>query len=200
MIRIGIQRQYATYASQPSRGNGPFLRKLTVAVACTSVATAGLVYYTSGGPSISRGAKTSTALPLAVSHFTPTTVTSSKDAGGPTKLITLKLPPNLIPQPENTLGDPLAPVFSIYVKDSDIQVERPYTPLRGISEEGEMVFWVKRYDHGEVGRWLNRKEMNDVVEIRGPVQTFQWLDGKYDEVVLVRRLCVSHILSEVALC
>lgn len=148
-----------------------------------SAATLGIVFYhASGGYAPSRAAATSKDLPLSPSHFTPVSVTSSKqsDGVGLTRLISLKVPKHLMPPPEST-----EPIFSVYLKDSDIQVERPYTPLKGINSEGEMHFWVKKYEHGEVGRWFHRRLVGETVEIRGPIKTLEWEDGKWDEVVLV---------------
>ncbi|KAG8927723.1 hypothetical protein FRC02_007837 [Tulasnella sp. 418] len=192
-IRVGrqpldrLQLQLSKFSTQPPKRprnvkETRFILKL--GFFCLTTATAGisaLVYWTSGGHKASRSASTSSVLPLAYSHFTPTLVTRVEDSGEPTKLITLKVPVNLVPQ---TGTDP---VYTIYVKDSDIQVERPYTPLKGIEEDGEMTFWIKRYERGEVGRWMNRRKVGDVVEVRGPVRTFDWSleENKWDEVVLV---------------
>ena len=76
-------------------------------------------------------------------------------------------------------------MWSIYVKDDDIQVEREYTPLEGIDEQGQMKFWIKRYPKGEVGRWIHSKRVGDKIEIRGPMRTYPWVDGLWDEVVMV---------------
>ncbi|KAG9041622.1 hypothetical protein FS837_012020 [Tulasnella sp. UAMH 9824] len=148
-----------------------------------SAATLGLVLYeVSGGFTPSRSAPTSNSLPLSPSHFTPVQVVSSEksDTLGQHKLIKLKLAKEMIPPSHTT-----APVFSVYLKDSDIQVERAYTPLKGLDENGEMLFWVKRYENGEVGRWFHRQKVGEQVEIRGPVRTLDWDEGKWDEVVLI---------------
>ena len=83
--------------------------------------------------------------------------------------------------------DIFSPVWSIFIKDDDIQVERPYTPLEGIDEDGKMSFWIKKYEKGEVARWLHTKRPGDHVEIRGPVQTWlwQWQEELWDEIIMV---------------
>ncbi|KAI9574908.1 hypothetical protein HD554DRAFT_2050948 [Boletus coccyginus] len=50
-----------------------------------------------------------------------------------------------------------------------------------------MKLWVKKYEHGEVGRWLHSRQVGDSIEIRGPVQTWStlWQNGHWDEVVMV---------------
>ena len=144
------------------------------------------VYLAWPGPS--RHAPTSTSLPLAFSHFTPATIESSEDAGPSTKLITLIVPPKLLPSANDHLG----PIHSIYVKDDDIQVERPYTPLFGIESSGRIRLWVKRYEYGEVGRWLHGKKPGDVIEIRGPAPTWDFRkeveEGRWDDIIMVRTI------------
>ncbi|KAJ1308772.1 hypothetical protein OPQ81_004462 [Rhizoctonia solani] len=122
----------------------------------------------------------SSATPLSDLKFTPLKIVSAKSNGENSKIITLAVPPHLMPD-ESTL----APVFSIYIKDSDIQVQRPYTPLKGIDDNGNMNFWIKRYADGEVSRWLHSKNEGDELEVRGPVRTFDFKDGEYDEVIMI---------------
>ncbi|KEP53465.1 FAD-binding domain oxidoreductase [Rhizoctonia solani 123E] len=118
--------------------------------------------------------------PLSDLKFTPLKIVSTKPASENSKIITLAVPPHLMPD-ESTL----APVFSIYIKDSDIQVQRPYTPLKGIDDNGNMDFWIKRYADGEVSRWLHSKKEGDELEVRGPVRTFDFKDGDYDEIIMI---------------
>jgi cytochrome-b5 reductase len=49
-----------------------------------------------------------------------------------------------------------------------------------------MRFWIKRYQHGEVSRWLYSKHVGDTIEIRGPLKTWSWKDDALDEIILVR--------------
>lgn len=133
----------------------------------------------------SRAAPTSSKVPMAPTHFTPVTVTSSISCTPYTKLLRLRLQPQTIPK--NMPGQGM--IYSVYVKDSDIQVERPYTPLEGIDENGDMEFWVKRYQGGEVGRWIHERKIGDQIEIRGPVLTWQWREEDWDEIIMVR---MSH--------
>ncbi|KAH0839705.1 hypothetical protein J3R83DRAFT_626 [Lanmaoa asiatica] len=123
-------------------------------------------------------------LPLSPSRFTPTTLIESVDVSSDTKLLTLSIPPQLLPRDPGAF----APIWSFFVKDSDIQVERPYTPLESIDENGHIKFWVKKYQRGEVGRWLHSRQVGDSIEIRGPVKTWSslWQNGHWDEIVLAR--------------
>lgn len=135
-------------------------------------------------PDPSRSAPTSANKPLSASHFTPATVISNEISGPNSKILKLRVPPHLVIRDEN---DPIGfgPIWSVFIKDDDIQVERPYTPLESIDENGNMVFWIKRYPRGEVGRWLHSKQVGDTVELRGPLRTWPWDEDKWDEIVLV---------------
>ena len=131
----------------------------------------------------SRSAPTYDTRPLSPLYFTPTTLTSSEPSGPDTKLLTLTISPDLLPPRD----DPsiFATIWSVFIKDNDIQVERPYTPLEGVDEHGRMLFWIKMYEKGEVGRWLHSKKVGDSVEIRGPLKTWTWQDDVWDDVILV---------------
>ncbi|KAI6164931.1 hypothetical protein EDD17DRAFT_1775272 [Pisolithus thermaeus] len=77
------------------------------------------------------------------------------------------------------------PIWSVFIKDDDIQVERPYTPLEGVDESGNMSFWIKKYEHGEVARWLHSKQVGSPIELRGPVKTWTWKDDTWDDIIMV---------------
>lgn len=125
---------------------------------------------------------------MSPNHFTPSTVISSENSGPDTKLITLRVVPHLIPARGDHSPTLFAPIWSVYIKDDDIQVERPYTPIQGIDDDGRLIFWVKKYPHGEVGRWLHSKHVGDQVELRGPLTTWAWKEDEWDEVVMVSPL------------
>ncbi|KAF7983897.1 hypothetical protein HWV62_18260 [Athelia sp. TMB] len=118
--------------------------------------------------------------PLLPSHFSPLPLTCSEDSSPGTKLLTLTVPPHMRP---SLLAH--KSIWSVYIKDDDIQVERPYTPLEGIDENGQMKFWIKKYPKGEVGRWLHSKKVGESIEVRGPLQTWPWEDGIWDEVIMI---------------
>ncbi|KAF8901674.1 hypothetical protein CPB84DRAFT_1729588 [Gymnopilus junonius] len=116
---------------------------------------------------------------LSSRHFVPSLVLSTEDSGPNSKLLKLAVPQCLIP-PTNP-----GPIWSVYIKDDDIQVERAYTPLTGIDDRGHMTFWIRRYPNGEVGRWLHAKRPGDKVELRGPLTTWPWKENTWDEVVMI---------------
>lgn len=154
-----------------------------IAVGAGAVGSVSLVAAYFFWPDVSRSAPTYANVALSPTHFTPVTITATEQCLDPTtRLMTLTVPRESMPPPQDTL---FAPIWSIFIKDDDIQVERPYTPLEGIDDQGRMRFWVKRYPKGEVGRWLHSKRVGDQIEIRGPLKTWAWQDQAWDEVVMV---------------
>ncbi|KAM5540413.1 hypothetical protein V8D89_005871 [Ganoderma adspersum] len=134
-------------------------------------------------PVPSRAAPTKKNALLSPSHFTPVTITSTQSCPDPnTRLMTFTIPPNSIPSLQDAAFEP---IWSVYIKDDDIQVERPFTPLEGVNSEGQMRFWVKKYDNGEVGRWLHSKKAGETIEIRGPLKTWSWRADEWDEIIMV---------------
>ncbi|KAK4191364.1 Sucrase/ferredoxin-like-domain-containing protein [Podospora australis] len=67
-------------------------------------------------------------------------------------------------------------IFSVEIKQPQIQVSRDYTPLPPSSpseqtdmlDKGILRFYIRRYDKGEVSTYLSRLSIGDTVEIRGP--------------------------------
>ncbi|KAI0375540.1 ferredoxin reductase-like C-terminal NADP-linked domain-containing protein [Pilatotrama ljubarskyi] len=150
-----------------------------------------LLGLTSGGlvasyflwPDQSRAAPTKANALLSPTHFTPVEVTATEPCPDPnTRLMTLTVPRQSLPSLNETA---FQPIWSIYIKDDDIQVERPFTPLEGVDSEGRMKFWIKRYEKGEVGRWLHSKKVGDKIEIRGPLKTWPWQGDEWDEVIMI---------------
>ncbi|CDR41635.1 CYFA0S07e04434g1_1 [Cyberlindnera fabianii] len=85
-------------------------------------------------------------------------------------------------------------LWSVEVKQPQIMVVRRYTPLPleiytseftgeklvRIQEEdmatmeGKLVFYIKKYNQGEVARWLSRKPIGSEIELRGPYTEFEF--------------------------
>jgi cytochrome-b5 reductase len=117
-------------------------------------------------------------------QYVPTKLASTEPSGPDTKLLKIVAPPHL----RHLKGESDASIWSIYIKDDDIQVERAYTPLNGVDSNGDMLFWIKKYPKGEVGRWLHSKSAGESIEVRGPLSTWPWKDDTWDEVVMVSML------------
>ncbi|KAG8734397.1 hypothetical protein FRC11_002339 [Ceratobasidium sp. 423] len=165
----------------------PLISRSSTWISAFIVVGAGLGLYTFASNKTSAG-----STPLSDLRFTPLKIISSRPASENSKIITLAVPPHLMPE-----EPALAPIFSVYIKDSDIQVQRPYTPLRGIDDDGNMNFWIKRYADGEVSRWLHGKNEGDELEVRGPVRTFDFKDGDYDEIVMTP-VCYTHHSAKIS--
>ncbi|KAG6873738.1 hypothetical protein C0995_011557 [Termitomyces sp. Mi166 len=196
MLNVAARQQLLRHCRL--RSNHPSIRpyaqnhvqRLVPRYACLAVGAGvalGLSFYLFY-PDPSRSAPTSTTNPLSPSHFTPSKVSMNEPSGPDTKLLELVVPPELLPgsAASDSSGSPFTPIWSIYIKDDDIQVERPYTPLEGVDEDGRMLFWIKKYPKGEVGRWLHSKTSGETIELRGPLRTWPWREGEWDEIVMVR--------------
>ena len=196
VVLLSPRRQLTTSQSHADlRSRFPRYVRLAILATLASAASAYLLL-----PSApSRAAPTLAREPLSVNHFTPSVVLESKDATPDTKLITLRIEPALVPPSLlRRSGEAVstercdATIYSVFLKHSDIQVERPYTPLECADEEGKMHFWIKKYEKGEVGRWLHAKKVGDAVELRGPELTWDWSWRRddWDQVIMVGRLDV----------
>lgn len=114
--------------------------------------------------------------------FVPATLQSSEPTGKDAKVFRLQLPLGSLPDDKDKV---LRPIWSINFKHPDIQIERAYTPLEGVSDNGEIIFWIKKYDHGEMGRWLHERESGSVIEVRRPERTWEGNIYDYDHVIMV---------------
>lgn len=186
-LHLRFAHAYKPLPTGPPRGVSQGRGKLvTIGVAFGTLGVL-LTYFTfypnPGGPDAAARART--AVTLSTAHFIAASLTASEASplDPDTRLITLTLPPGAVPDREDPAFDPL---WCVWIKDDDIQVERPYTPLEGIDARGRMKFWIKKYDKGEVGRWLHGKKPGNRIELRGPLSTWVWDDNKWDDVVLVR--------------
>lgn len=176
--RANVTRSLGTHV-QPSITSSRFS---TVAVSAALGGTAVLAAYFFW-PDTSRSAPTYEHEQLSPTHFTPVTVSESVPCSNPnTRLVTLTVPRQSLPDTNDTS---FSPVWSVFIKDDDIQVERPYTPLEGMDDQGNMKFWIKKYPKGEVGRWIHSKKVGEQIEIRGPLKTWPWKEGHWDEIIMV---------------
>lgn len=54
---------------------------------------------------------------------------------------------------------------------------------------------IKRYENGELSRWVHKLQAGDEVRVRGPVVTWDYRDGAFDEVIFVRHLSFAFFSS-----
>ncbi|SGZ38746.1 related to Cytochrome c mitochondrial import factor CYC2 [Hanseniaspora guilliermondii] len=95
-------------------------------------------------------------------------------------------------------------LWSIQVKQPQIHVVRHYTPLplehvdsenNGIKlkvledgdSSGKMMLYIKKYENGEVARWMSTLPIGNEIEIRGPYIDYQFPEAPADEICLDRR-------------
>lgn len=106
-------------------------------------------------------------------------------------------------------------MWSVEVKQPQIMVVRNYTPLpfvitkskadmstglRLITPEidtGKFCIYVKKYPHGEVARWLCKKQIGEVIEIRGPFVEFKFPPQKIDKYSKFERPRMQNLASKV---
>src|SRR5260221_3075725 len=180
--RLLCARLLSTSTPPPASPSSPFRLRFSSLIFFTSAGVLVSSYFL--WPSKYRGSPTYSNKPLSPSYFVPVTVSDNSQAGPDLAVLTLSIPPGSRSSDEKNASS-FDPIWSIFIKDDDIQVERPYTPLFGIDEKGAIKLWVKRYSRGEVGRWLHSKHAGDTIEIRGPLKTFPFEEGEWDEVVMV---------------
>ncbi|KZT53682.1 hypothetical protein CALCODRAFT_500829 [Calocera cornea HHB12733] len=127
------------------------------------------------------------AQPLNPHSYTPALITTHTHPTPRTSLIRIRLTD---PAP------PPGPFYALWIKSPQVQIERPYTPLRGLegpegveggegAEGREVELWVKHEDGGEVSRYLGGKRAGEGIEVRGWTPTLQWEDKAWDEVVMI---------------
>jgi hypothetical protein len=97
-------------------------------------------------------------------------------------ILQMGIPNHLLPDSNEHLGNA---IYHLYIKDDDMQVERPYTPINGIGIDGKFALWIKRYQGGEVSNWLARLNRGRNIEIRGIVRQWDWREKDVDEIVMV---------------
>lgn len=132
-----VLRRLASSTSTPGSPNSRLPVTLVAVLGGTSFVTAYFLW-----PDNSRSAPTYENAKLSPTHFTPVTVVANDACSNPdARLMTLAIPPQSLPNIQDTS---FSPIWSIFIKDDDIQVERPYTPLEGVDEQGNMKFWIKK--------------------------------------------------------
>nr|ODN88375.1 hypothetical protein L203_02988 [Cryptococcus depauperatus CBS 7841] len=75
-------------------------------------------------------------------------------------------------------------VQHVMIKSSDIQIERPYTPVNDPTKgEKEVRLVVKRVRGGEVGQVIHLTKEGETLGMRGPIPTFSIYPSQYDKII-----------------
>ncbi|KAG4304983.1 hypothetical protein PORY_001658 [Pneumocystis oryctolagi] len=75
------------------------------------------------------------------------------------------------------------PIQSVLLKNSDMQIQRCYTPL--FLGASSVVLLVKYYKDGEMSRWIHRKRVGDLIELRGPFLEWAWDKNRWKRVLFI---------------
>ncbi|GFZ44080.1 hypothetical protein JCM24511_01801 [Saitozyma sp. JCM 24511] len=73
----------------------------------------------------------------------------------------------------------------VMIKNPDLQIERPYTPVNDVEKDGEMRLVVKRVKGGEVGRLIHSLKPGQDIGVRGPITTFSLIPSAYDRIIMI---------------
>lgn len=165
------------------------------------------------------GEKTSSEKLLEPDQFTRFKITYKEDISEDLQLI--ELSPNyeqyrnILKSKESNLWNGKK-LWSVEVKQPEIQVVRRYTPLpmyymQGLEgksllrllggkeeDEGRMVLLVKKYNDGEVSRWLHRMPVGSVVELRGPFVGYRFPYSPIDKAAGAMRETMEDLPSRMS--
>ncbi|CAD6910601.1 unnamed protein product [Tilletia controversa] len=123
-------------------------------------------------------------------HHTTTPSLLESDPSGDGQHVLLRIKASVDPAGQSKETGALR-IESVYLKEPALQIERAYTPLRrpgnptglGVEaiprEEGHqpaevIELLIKRYPDGELSRYASTLRAGDIVELRGPVSTWEW--------------------------
>ncbi|KAK6541830.1 mitochondrial peripheral inner membrane protein [Orbilia ellipsospora] len=127
------------------------------------------------------------SLPINPYTFTPYTITSTIPLSPTSSIITL-LPKRSSPPPPHFWSTiSAAGLWSIQIKQPQLQIQREYTPLPAITtltdnsphqqdpkDENQLDIFIRGVNGGELSNYLLSLKAGDVVEVRGPVITYTW--------------------------
>ncbi|KAF3931449.1 hypothetical protein ABW19_dt0203259 [Dactylella cylindrospora] len=114
--------------------------------------------------------------PINPDTFTPYTITSSTSLSPTSSIITLRPKCNKPPPDSFWSSIEKAGIWSVQIKQPQLQIQREYTPIPNPhqSDENEIKLFVRAVSNGEVSPYLLSRKPGDVVEIRGPVISYSW--------------------------
>ncbi|KAN0100185.1 hypothetical protein V8E55_000169, partial [Tylopilus felleus] len=64
-------------------------------------------------------------------------------------------------------------------------MQRPYTPVSPPDLEGELAFVIKKYETGNVSKYIHSLKPGDKLAIKGPLPKWPWKMNEFDEVGLI---------------
>ncbi|KAG9313924.1 hypothetical protein JVU11DRAFT_4696 [Chiua virens] len=86
----------------------------------------------------------------------------------------------------------LLPITScVYLKAEDFKdangkpMARPYTPISASDLEGEFTFIIKKYETGNVSKYIHSLKPGDTLAVKGPLPKWPWKMNELDQVGLI---------------
>ncbi|KAI6163705.1 hypothetical protein EDD17DRAFT_1566368 [Pisolithus thermaeus] len=86
----------------------------------------------------------------------------------------------------------LLPIAScVFLKAEDLKdangkpMARPYTPISPSDLEGELSFIIKRYETGNVSKYIHSLSPGDTLAVKGPSPKWPWKMNEFEEVGLI---------------
>jgi cytochrome-b5 reductase len=64
-------------------------------------------------------------------------------------------------------------------------MQRPYTPISPSDLEGELTFIIKKYETGNVSKYIHSLKPGDKLAVKGPLPKWTWKMNELDEVGLI---------------
>ncbi|KAF9056048.1 NADH-cytochrome b5 reductase [Panaeolus papilionaceus] len=64
-------------------------------------------------------------------------------------------------------------------------VIRPYTPVSAPDAPGELTLLVKKYETGNMSKYIHELKEGDILAIKGPITKFPYTENEFEEVALI---------------
>ena len=88
-----------------------------------------------------------------------------------------------LPHPTDVLGLPTGQHIALRAMIDGKSVSRSYTPVSNNSDLGRVELLIKAYDKGIMTKHLERMEIGDQIEIRGPKGAMQYVPNQYTKEI-----------------
>ncbi|EPE24718.1 Ferredoxin reductase-like, C-terminal NADP-linked [Glarea lozoyensis ATCC 20868] len=91
-----------------------------------------------------------------------------------------------LPTPQTILGLPVGQHISIRAEVDGKPISRSYTPVSNNSDPGELRLVIKCYPDGHLtGKYMEKLQIGDLVEVRGPKGAMRYRKGMVKEIGMV---------------
>jgi len=67
----------------------------------------------------------------------------------------------------------------------DKPIVRPYTPISSPDLKGELVLLIKRYENGNMSKYIHSLKEGETLGMKGPIEKFPYKANEFDQVVLI---------------